>query len=712
MGLCNSPDIFQEKIGNLMADLEYVRTYIDDCLIITKGSWHDHLQKLEEVLRRLQDAGLKVNATKSFFGRPEVEYLGYWVTRDGIQPLPKKVDAIQAIAPPKTKKELRRFIGMCNFYRDMWQRRAEVLAPLAKLTSKTAKWEWTIAHQEAFAKAKQIVSREVMLAFPDFSKPFDIHTDASHTQLGAVISQAGRPIAFYSRKLNPAQTRYTTTERELLAIVETLKEYRNILLGHTIRVYTDHQNLTYKNFTTERVMRWRLILEEYGPELIYTPGHTNTVADALSRLEIAAVQPTSTINLSFSALQLANAELLGHDKTDALADVYPLSYKLLASLQANDSSLQQALLRPNSPYSLHPFRGGGKSYDLITYNDKIVIPKCLQRRTVEWYHGYLCHPGETRTEQTIRLHYYWPNMRETVHDVCTRCHTCQTCKKDPRKFGQLPEKEAESEPWDILCIDLIGPYTIHRKQHPKDPLILWALTMIDPATGWFEMREIPTKSADVIANVLEQAWLSRYPWPSKLIFDRGSEFKAEVAKMVKNDYGCKLSPITTRNPQANAIIERVHQTIGNMIRTFQLYDNDGIDDANPWAGILTAVMAAVRSTYNTTTQATPMQLVFGRDFNINTKFVADWDYIRQRKQRRIHENNKRENSRRNHHKYQVGDLILLRHAPTTKFGNPEFETSPYPITAIYDNGTVQIKKSKYYERINLRQIKPYKNPAP
>jgi hypothetical protein len=196
-----------------------------------------------------------------------------------------------------------------------------------------------------------------MLAFPDFSKPFDIHTDTSHTQLGAVISQAGRPIAFYSRKLNPAQTRYTTTERELLAIVETLKEYRNILLGHTIRVYTDHQNLTYKNFTTERVMRWRLILEEYGPELVYTQGHTNIVADALSHLEIAAIQPT--LPLTFSTLQLANAELLGHDATDALADVYPLSYKFLASLQANDKTLQQAILHPNSPYTLHPFRGAG-----------------------------------------------------------------------------------------------------------------------------------------------------------------------------------------------------------------------------------------------------------------------------------------------------------------------------------------------------------------
>jgi hypothetical protein len=181
-----------------------------------------------------------------------------------------------------------------------------------------------------------------MLAFPNFSKPFDIHTDASHTQLGAVISQAGKPIAFYSRKLNPAQTRYTTTERELLAIVETLKEYRNILLGHTIRVYTDHQNLTYKNFTTEHVMRWRLILEEYSPELVYTPGNTNIVADALSRLEIAAIQPTLDHSVTFSILQLANAELLGHDSTDTLADVYQLSYKLIASLQGKDTPLQQA----------------------------------------------------------------------------------------------------------------------------------------------------------------------------------------------------------------------------------------------------------------------------------------------------------------------------------------------------------------------------------
>ena len=175
-----------------------------------------------------------------------MEYLGYWITREGILPIKKKIDAIQNIATPKTRKQLRRFIGMVNYYRDMWKRRSEVLAPLAELTSVNNPWKWTDKHDRAFNSMKKIVSKETLLAYPNFSQPFEIHTDASDFQLGAVISQNQKPIAFYSRKLNPAQTRYTTTEKELLAIVETLKEFKNILLGQNIQVYIDHKNLTYK----------------------------------------------------------------------------------------------------------------------------------------------------------------------------------------------------------------------------------------------------------------------------------------------------------------------------------------------------------------------------------------------------------------------------------------------------------------------------------
>jgi RNase H-like domain found in reverse transcriptase len=127
------------------------------------------------------------------------------------------------IAEPKNQKELCSFIGIVNYYQDIWVRQSHVLAPLASLTSKKTKWEWGPQQSAAFAAAKNIIAQEVLLAYPDFSKKFVIHTDASHYQLGAAISQDGKPIAFYSRKLNPAQTWYTTTEQELLSIVETLK---------------------------------------------------------------------------------------------------------------------------------------------------------------------------------------------------------------------------------------------------------------------------------------------------------------------------------------------------------------------------------------------------------------------------------------------------------------------------------------------------------
>jgi len=133
MGLSNSPDIFQEKMNKLLHDLEFVRAYIDDLLIVTNETFQDHLDKLDRVLTRLSRAGLKINATKSFFCQHELEYLGYWITRYGIQPLPKKIEAIKKISPPKTKKELRSFIGLVNYYRDVWIRRSDVLAPLTKL---------------------------------------------------------------------------------------------------------------------------------------------------------------------------------------------------------------------------------------------------------------------------------------------------------------------------------------------------------------------------------------------------------------------------------------------------------------------------------------------------------------------------------------------------------------------------------------------------
>ena len=211
-------------MSELFIGLDTVCVYIDDLLHVTKGSWAEHLNFLEDVFTHLQKAWLKVNASKSCFGAHKFDYLGYHVTHYGVMPITNKFEAIQALAVPKTCKKLRQFIVMIKFYRDMWKKRSDILAPLTALTSKNVKYDWKDEHQKCFDAIKRVIGREVFLAYPDFNAPFEIHTDASKLQIGAVLYQKGKPINFYSQKMNSAQNNYTTTEKELLSIVAYLKD--------------------------------------------------------------------------------------------------------------------------------------------------------------------------------------------------------------------------------------------------------------------------------------------------------------------------------------------------------------------------------------------------------------------------------------------------------------------------------------------------------
>jgi hypothetical protein len=212
--IAGSPDIFQGKMSEQIETLEYVRAYLDDLLCISKLSLEDHLKKLEEVSRQLRDAGLKVNAAKLTFFALEIEYLGYILTRDGIKSQSNKVQAILAIKPPTGLKQLRHFLGMVQYYCDLWARRSNMLAPLTSLVgecsqTKTSKakgtkkvpWHWDEVHQRAFNHVKATIAKDVVLAYPDYLKVFTIYTDASSKQFGAVITQGIRPIAFFMQKL-------------------------------------------------------------------------------------------------------------------------------------------------------------------------------------------------------------------------------------------------------------------------------------------------------------------------------------------------------------------------------------------------------------------------------------------------------------------------------------------------------------------------------
>ena len=638
MGISIAADCFQMRMNELLGHLPYVRCYIDDILIVTKGSLDEHLEAIQTVLETMKSAGLKVNAAKSFFCRKELDYLGYRISQEGIKPDTKKVEAISAIRAPTTRKQLRSFIGMVNFYRDMWKGRSHLLSPLTRLTSNKIKFKWTDCEQKAFEAVKQAISKQSLLTYPDFSKPFEVYTDASDKQLGAVILQDNKPIAHFSRTLNSAQRNYTVTDKETLSIVELLKEYRNILYGHTIRIYTDHKNITQPNISSQRIMRWRTIMEEFGVELIYVKGSTNVAADALSRLPRTAPDESNIMDCleSYAIHELS-------------PDQFPLSFSLIAKEQQKCRPLKRALDNPpegeDGTFVLRPFVGGGSTSQLICNSkDQIIIPPSLQGRIIDWYHARLLHPGQGRLLECIQQHFDWPKkgqLRKDVTAFVKTCDTCQRAKRGQKHYGHLPEKRVEARPWEVLHVDLYGPKTINRTDGSK--VEFKVLTMIDPVTGWFEMASFDDKTPETITNLIEIHWLARYPRPAKIIADRGGEFTGQFFKdTLQNEYGIELRLITTANPQANAVVERIHQVIGNMIRTMGLEEMYLLPPpSDPFAGVIAAIGYAIRSTWHTTLRATPGQIMFGRDMVLNIRHIADWHAMSQRRQLVASNNNQR-----------------------------------------------------------------------
>ncbi len=471
MGIKPDTDIFQERMSSLFYDLRQIVVYMDDLNALGFLDFDDHLTLLHEVLRRLLNAGFQVNPEKCRWFAHQVQYLGFNISRDGISPQKEKIQGILNMAPPKNQKEVRRFIGLVNFYHDLYPRRAEILAPLMTLCGKNTKFQWTQVHQEAFCKMKHAIEIETMLTYPDFTQPFFVHTDASSKQIGGVISQNGRPLGFFSKTLTDVQQRYPVTEQELLAIVETLKYFRHMLLGHRIIIQTDHKNLIHPNshHSPDRVLRQRLLIEEYGAELEYIKGENNIIADTLSCL------PTEEI---FAFQHSAD-------------DVFPLDLATMATLQSEDHDLQAILLNDISKKYKKIVRDENELI-VRSENETIYVPAVLRPTLLHWYHDYLQHPGVRRMQATMKEHLYWPGMDQAVAKYVKTCTVCQEFKiTATKKYGKIPlPRSAETKPWEEVHVDMIGPWTVQftLANQPGTAKIeqLLALTIVDKGTGWPE----------------------------------------------------------------------------------------------------------------------------------------------------------------------------------------------------------------------------------
>ena len=763
MGVSESPDIATEKMHAVLDDIEGIEFYMDDIGVFS-STWPAHLSLLSTVLGRLEQVGFTINPLKCEWAVQETDFLGHWLTPKGIKPWRKKVDAILHLRPPTNVKQLRSFLGMVNYYRDMWPRRTHVLAPLTELTGKRS-FLWTPECQRAFDQMKALVSSDALLAFPDHTHPFDVETDASEYQLGSVIKQHGRPVAYYSRKLNSAQRNYTTIEKELLSIVETFKEFRSILLGSAIRVHTDHKNLTHRltDFTTQRVLRWRLLLDEFNPTFLYKAGPDNVLADALSRVPTACTERESTttsahlvdclssypLHVEFPTDQVvvansraecppnhvASQEAVGrtspgrcplptivvqpqqeehfleHPVFDAQGRL-PFQYKTLYEYQQEDPRI--LALPTNQPHQYQQENMGG--YELVCryqgQHNRICLTDTLLPLVVDWFHKATAHnAGITRLQETLRFHFYHPKLLAEVRSQVSRCDLCQRMKRGSRQYGFLAPREVNSAPWSDVATDCIGPWVIELRGG-RD-YSLRALTSIDITTNLLEIEPIVTQTAAECARAFENGWLSRYPRPLRVIHDQGSEFMGPAFQDLLRRAGIKSVPTTARNPQGNSVIEAVHKSVGQVLRTLiQIHRPQSVHQAKATGdtALATAMHATRCASHQALQHLTPGSFAFRRDMFFDLPFLTDILALQTTRQQLVDTRLLRENATRISHDYQVSDQVLKKSVLSLSDKLKPSFTGPHEIIQVHTNGTVTIRLTdNVTERINIRRIKPYRS---
>lgn len=295
MGLKTSPNSFARMMTMAMAGLTYEKClcYQDDLIVIGRNLT-DHNNNLVDVFERIRNVNLKLNPEKCDFLKQELLYLGHVVSGDGVLPDPEKIECIKNYPTPQTTDEVKRFVALANYYRKFIKNFADIAYYLNCLCRKNAKFVWDDKCQKSFETLKQCMISPPVLQYPDLSKTnqFTVQTDASGYAIGAILSNAdGRPVAYASRSLNKAERNYPTIEKELLAVVWAVKHFRPYLYGRTFKIITDHKPLVYLfnlKDPSSRLLKFRLLLEEYDYVVEYVKGKDNAAADALSRVTISS----------------------------------------------------------------------------------------------------------------------------------------------------------------------------------------------------------------------------------------------------------------------------------------------------------------------------------------------------------------------------------------------------------------------------------------
>lgn len=565
-GVKNAPAVFARLMADIMNGLQWngIAVYLDD-IIIGGRNFREHFNLLKEVLERLRAAGLTVKSSKVSLCQKKLIFLGHQISARGIEPDPTKLSAIRDWPRPRNTKELRAFLGLCNYYSDFipnLQQRAHVL----NLLTGKSKFLWSIEKEAAFHDLKfALTSSDVLLHFPDISRPFELSTDASDTGIGCILSQrddSGRdqPVLFASKALTNNELNWHTRDKEVYAFVFALRKFRPYLLGRRFTWHTDHKGLQWLRNTRDprgRYARWLEESEEFDFVIKHRPGATNPHADALSRIPVVN-------SLAHDGL-FSLAEFRVYQKSDPVLGI------VISQLQSGAKNFLDTNPTVRQWSTKRDFLYLGKDDGLLYIRYKIgkhlvnqlVVPDTLIPFVLRLKHDNAGHMAAEKTTNLIRREYFWLNMVRDVTSYCQSCVPCARARPPPRHpFAGLTLSSQPQEPWQEIAMDIKGPFG----RKPTKQGNRYVLVVVDLLTRAAEMIPIPDKSAKTVANAVVCEVFCRRGLPESILTDRGCEFDNQALSIIAQELGIDKKRISALHPQANGNVERLNRTIGEMLR--------------------------------------------------------------------------------------------------------------------------------------------------
>jgi len=589
-GLSTAPTTFQRTMNVVLSPVlgRHTLAYLDD-VVVYSPDFNSHLIQLEETLKILNDAGFKLNLAKCEFAVQEFRFLGFKVTPEGILPDPEKVRSIVDMTPPRNAKGVRRFLGATGFFRKHIPKYAAIAAPLTQLTRKDQSFRWGTLEQEAFQSLKDKLASAPILQKPRFNDPFEVHTDASQLAIGACLMQRdahGNPsaVAYFSRKLRGAETRYSATDAEALAVVEGVRAFDPYIYGRQFTVYTDHRPLVYvftRKTKSARMSRWAYELSHYQFQITYKQGVQHKVPDMLSRsvgqIDLADVDPTA-----MREEQLKDSLLL--EIIEYLEERSLPKRKLPLAL--DEFSLQNGVL-----YHIRELPGH------VVH--QLVVPRSLRAAALKLAHdsAFASHPGVFRTYQKLRDLFYFPNMLRDVKSYVASCATCQRRKGTPHRAPLAAAPEV-SAPFEKVSADLVdcGLSTAGYR---------YILVLIDHLTRFLQLIPVPSKEAEVVAEAYINDFLTIFGPPRLLQTDGGCEFTNRLFTQVCSIVKTKTHLTIACHPQANGMVERSNKVVKEALAT--------LTERHPleWHQYVPQVRLALNSAFHRSVGDQPLYLLMG-----------------------------------------------------------------------------------------------------